>query len=314
MPDCASSASDKWRVTVLRGGPSAERDVSLVSGKAVADAARALGHMVTEADIAPDDLAALDVPADVVFPVLHGRFGEDGQLQAILEQRGLAFVGSGSEASRISMDKDASKRVWQAAGLPTAPWAIVSSGDWSPPAALRPPLVVKPLTEGSSIGVSLCESLDALRNTLPQAVARFGSVMVEHRLEGPELTCGILGDRPLPVIQVRPASAFYDFDAKYQRNDTAYLLDPDIDQATYQQVQQLAVKAFQSLGCRDLGRIDFIVDRRLGPQLLEINTLPGFTSHSLLPKAAAHVGIPFGQLVQMLLEMAWKRRCEGAAK
>jgi D-alanine-D-alanine ligase len=308
MPDCASSACRKWRVTVLRGGPSTERQVSMAGGKAVADAARGLGHVVTEADITPDDLSALEVPADVVFPVLHGRFGEDGQLQAILEQRGLAFVGSGSAASRVSMDKDASKRVWQAAGLPTAPWAIVTRGDWAPSAGLEPPVVVKPLAEGSSIGVSVCETREALRDVLPKAVADFGSVMVERRLEGPELTVGILGDRPLPVIQVRPANDFYDFEAKYQRNDTAYLLDPDIDQATYEQVQQMAVRAFHSLGCRDLSRIDFIVDRHIGPQLLEINTLPGFTDHSLLPKAAAHIGIPFGRLVDMLLEMAWQRR------
>ena len=129
-----------------------------------------------------------------------------------------------------------------------------------------------------------------------------------------KLTVGVLGDKPLPVIQVRPATEFYDYAAKYRRDDTAYLLDPDIDQTTYQAVQQLAVKAFQALGCRDLARIDFIVDRREGPQLLEINTLPGFTDHSLLPKAAAHAGIPFGRLVAMLLDMAWARRRQEGKK
>jgi D-alanine-D-alanine ligase len=291
-------------VTVLRGGPSAEREVSLAGGRAVAAAIRALGHVVTEADITPDDLAALDAPADVVFPVLHGRFGEDGQLQEILEQRGLAFVGSGSDASRISIDKDATKRKWQAAGLPTAPWAVVTRGDCSPPDGLEPPLVVKPLAEGSSIGVSVCDTVESLKHVLPRVVSDFGRVMVERRLEGPEVTVGVLGHDPLPVIQVRPAAGFYDYAAKYKRDDTDYLLDPDLDQATYQTVQQLAVKAFDVLGCRDLARIDFIVDRHSGPQLLEINTLPGFTDHSLLPKAAAHAGIPFHRLVGILLEMA----------
>jgi len=292
---------------VLCGGPSAEREVSLVSGRAVAAAVRALGHAVTEADITPDDLSALDLPADIIFPVLHGRFGEDGHLQEILEQRGLTFVGNGSEASRLGIDKDATKKKWYAAGLPTAPWAVVARPDWPAPGGLEPPFVVKPLTEGSSIGLSLCDSVESLQRVLPQAVSEFGCVLVEHRLEGPELTVGILGRAPLPVIQVRPAAGVYDYAAKYQRSDTDYLLDPGLDPATYQAVQQLAVKAFDALGCRDLARIDLIVDRRTGPQLLEINTLPGFTDHSLLPKAAAHAGIPFDRLVEMLLEMAWAR-------
>jgi len=296
-----------WRVTVLRGGPSAEREVSLAGGRAVAAAIRALGHVVTEADIAPDDLTALDTLVDIIFPVLHGQFGEDGRLQEILEERGLTFVGSGSEASRLGMDKDASKRKWQSAGLPTAPWTVADCVDWSPPDGLEPPWVVKPLTEGSSIGVRVCDTVESLQRLLPQAIADFGRVIVERRLEGPEVTVGVLGHDPLPVIQVRPAAGFYDFAAKYERNDTAYLLDPDLDRATCQAVQQLAVRAFDVLGCRDLARIDLIVDRRAGPQLLEINTLPGFTDHSLLPKAAAHVGIPFGRLVEMLLEMAWAR-------
>lgn len=300
----------KWRVTVLRGGPSTEREVSLASGKAVAAAIRSLGHVVTEADIAPDNLSALDVPADIVFPVLHGRFGEDGQLQAIMERRGLCFVGSGSEASRLSMDKDAAKTRWREAGLPTAPWTIVTAASLAQPLpeGLTPPLVVKPIAEGSSIGVRVCETVEALGVALPKAVAEFGRVMVEKRLAGPELTVGVLGNQPLPVIQVMPARGFYDYEAKYQRSDTAYLFSPGIDCTTYGEVQRLAVIAFNVLGCRDFSRVDFIVDQPCGPQLLEINTIPGFTDHSLLPKAAAHAGIGFGRLVQMLLEMAWSRR------
>jgi len=275
----------------------------------VAAAVRALGHTVLEADIGPDDLSALDEPVDIVFPVLHGRFGEDGQLQAILEQRGLCFVGSGSAASRLSIDKDATKRVWRDAGLPTAPWALVNGAPFDGPAlaALRPPVVVKPVAEGSSIGVSVCESLVTLEQRLPALVAQFGRVMVERRLNGPELTVGVLGDSPLPVIQVKAATEFYDYQAKYQRSDTAYLLSPNIDRMTYHTVQQLAVRAFLALGCRDYSRVDFIVDQRDGPQLLEINTIPGFTDHSLLPKAAGHAGIDFNRLVKMLLQMAWSR-------
>lgn len=301
--------SPNLRVTVLRGGPSGERDVSLAGGRAVAAALRSRGHAVTEADVGPDDLAALDIPADVVFPVLHGRFGEDGQLQAVLEQRGLPFVGSGSAASRLSIDKDASKRCWRDAGLPTARWAIVADASaWPTPDAPSPPVFVKPLAEGSSIGVRLCQTAEELAEYLPRAVADFGRVMVERRLAGPELTVGVLGAEPLPVIEVRATNAFYDYQAKYERNDTAYLLDPAIDASTYGAVQAMAVKAFQVLGCRDYARVDFIVDQRDGPQLLEINTIPGFTDHSLLPKAAAHAGIDFATLVEKLVEMALARK------
>jgi len=279
--------------------------VSFAGGRAVAAAIRELGHVVTEADITPDDLSALDMPADIIFPVLHGRFGEDGRLQEILEQRGLPFVGSGSEASRISIDKDATKSKWQAAGLPTAPWLTLTSGAEPPWDMLQPPLVIKPLAEGSSIGVSICDTMESLRSMLPLALSEFDRVMLERWLDGPELTVGILGHDPLPVIQVRPAAGWYDYAAKYERNDTDYLLDPEVDHNTCRTAQQLAVKAFDVLGCRHLSRIDFVADHQTGLQLLEINTLPGFTDHSLLPKAAAHAGIPFGRLVKMLLEMAW---------
>jgi len=297
------------RVTVLRGGPSAERSVSLEGGAAVAGAARRLGYRVTEADIGPDDLGALDIEADVVFPVLHGTFGEDGQLQAILEKRKLPYVGSDAAASRLAIDKDASKRAWQQAGLPTAPWTTVVH--WGPsstlPQGLSPPIVMKPLAEGSSIGIRVCNTPESLQTALADAVPRYGKILLEKRLFGPELTVGILAGKALPVIQVKPAAGFYDYEAKYRRDDTAYMLQPEIDQETYRLAQDLALRAFQVLGCRDFARLDLIVDRAAGPQLLEANTLPGFTSHSLLPKAAAHVGIDFDRLVAMLLEMACRR-------
>ncbi|MBN1854011.1 MAG: D-alanine--D-alanine ligase [Pirellulales bacterium] len=297
--------SRQWQITVLCGGPSAEREISLSSGRAVAAAIRELGHWVIEADITPDDLSALDTPADIIFPVLHGRFGEDGQLQEILEQRGLTFVGSGSEASRICIDKDATKRKWKEAGLPTAPWVVLDSNHGSVPDELKPPFVVKPLEEGSSIGIHICDTVEALHRVLPQVILDFGPILVEQWLEGPELTVGVLGHDPLPVIQVHPAVGWYDYAAKYERDDTDYFLDPGLDRATYQAIQHLAVKAFDVLGCLHLARIDLILDRHFGPQLLEINTIPGFTDHSLLPKAAAHLGISFPRLVEMLLEMAW---------
>ena len=296
------------RVTVLRGGPSSERAVSLVSGAAVADACRRLGYRVYEADALPDDAGALTIETDVVFPVLHGSFGEDGQLQELLEQRQLCYVGSDSAASRRAMNKDTAKRIWRQAGLPTAPWKMFDQPTIPEPVEMRFPVIVKPVCEGSSIGVTFCETETELRANVSRLVPVYSKVVAEQRLTGAELTVGILGEEPLPVIQIKPAADFYDYAAKYDRDDTQYLLEPEIDATMYRQVQQLALTAFQSLGCRDYGRVDLIADNMLGLQLLEINTVPGFTAHSLLPKAAKHAGIDFDQLVESLIQKALLRR------
>lgn len=274
----------------------------------MASACRRLGCLVTEADVAPDDLSALEIPADVVFPVLHGRFGEDGQLQAILEQRGLPYVGSDSAASRLAINKDASKRKWQSAGLPTAPWTCIDeTTDITAVDHPGPPAVLKPLCEGSSIGTVFCSTLDALHAEVRKAVAKYGKVLLEKRIIGPELTVGILAGRALPVIEIRPALGFFNYEAKYHRDDTDITFEPDIDADTYAAVQEAALKAFEALGCRDYGRVDCMVDRQDGVQLLEVNTIPGFTDHSLLPKAAARVGIGFDELVARLLDLAHRR-------
>ncbi len=296
------------RVTVLRGGPSAEREISLAGGTAVADACRRLGCRVTEADITPNDLSALEVPADVLFPVLHGEFGEDGQVQALLEQREHPYVGSDAAASRLAIDKSASKAKWRNQGLPTSPWAVVDeTTDLAAVAYPDLPAVLKPLREGSSIGVRFCATAAELAEEGRAAVAKYGRVLVERRLEGPELTVGILEDRALPVIEIRPALPFYDYEAKYSREDTQYLSDPEIGQVTYALAQETALGAFKALGCRDYGRVDFIVDHKEGLQILEINTIPGFTNHSLLPKAVARIGIGFDDLVARLLKLAHRR-------
>lgn len=296
------------RVTVLRGGPSAEREVSLAGGAAVADACRRLGCQVTEADIAANDMTALDLPADVVFPVLHGEFGEDGQLQAILEHRGLSYVGSDAAASRLAMDKNASKEKWRSEALRTSPWVCVDQAtDISAVDYPGPPAVLKPLREGSSIGVRFCNTLKELHAEVKKAVKHYGRVLVEKRLHGPELTVGVLESQALPVIEIRPALPFYDYQAKYRRDDTQYIFDPDVDSDTYCSAQDMALRAFQTLGCRDYGRVDLIADRQDGVHILEINTIPGFTDHSLLPKAAAKVGIGFDELVGRLLKLAYQR-------
>lgn len=297
------------RVTVLRGGPSAEREISLISGKAVADGLRQAGHDVFESDVSPTDLSGLDRLADVVFPVLHGQFGESGELQEILESRQLKFVGSGSRASRIGMDKVATKEVWLEAGLPTPPWKIVQRGQTPP--VIDGPCVVKAIGSGSSIDVFVCkapaeapaQSAAALR----QVLARHPRAMVEAYVDGVELTVGILEERALPPIRIVPKSEFFDFEAKYKSSDTEHRFDTGLPEQLIGEVKSLAERAHSAIGCRDLSRVDFMIDRQNRPFLIEINTLPGFTPKSLLPEAAAHAGINFVALVDRLARRAANR-------
>ncbi|WP_406695611.1 D-alanine--D-alanine ligase [Singulisphaera sp. Ch08] len=285
-----------------------EREVSLSGGTAVAAACRALGHDVTVADVSPDDLTALDIPTDVVFPVLHGKFGEDGVLQEILEARNWPYVGSGPAASRRAMDKVAAKIAWNLASLPTPPWVAF---DAHPGTDLRlpfsPPAVVKPIYQGSSIGIVFADAPAILRDAVVEGVREWGAVLVEPQLAGRELTVGILGRDALPVIEVRTPRTFYDYEAKYRDGGTSYHFQSGLPNDETRCIQGLALAAFEVLGCRDMGRVDLIIDDQRGPQILEVNTIPGFTDHSLLPKAAAHAGLDLPALVASLLEMALSR-------
>jgi len=294
------------KVTVLYGGPSSEREVSLVSGQAVIDGLRQAGHEVLPSDISPDDLSALDKPTDVVFPVLHGRFGEDGQLQRILEQRRLRFVGSGSRASQLGFDKVAAKQVWQQHGLATAPYRVAQNGDAGPWRPIGLPCVIKAIDSGSSIDVFVCRTEQEAEAACRKVIAAHGRALVEKFLAGIEITCGILEERPLPLICIRTTREFYDYEAKYKGNYTEYLFDTGLPDAVQRQAQEMALAAHQVLGCRDLSRVDMIVEDGR-PVLLEINTLPGFTPKSLLPKAARHAGIEFPQLVDRLANRAARR-------
>lgn len=296
------------RVTVLCGGPSAERKVSLVSGRAVAGALRAAGHDVYSADIGPDDLGALDRPADVIFPVLHGWFGESGELQAIMEKRRLAFVGSGSVASRLGMNKAAAKRLWRKAGLPTPPWTVMTPASWQRGGAHLPaPCVVKPLDSGSSIDVSVCATPAEARRAVERLLARHGRALVEKFINGAELTVGLLEERPLDPIRIITARRFFDYRAKYQDQATRHCFHTGLPYHVVQQCRWLACRAADVLGARDLSRVDIMVDRDMRPWLLEINTIPGFTPKSLLPEAARHAGIGFTELVDRLVKRAYLR-------
>jgi len=299
------------RVTVLYGGPSAEREVSLVSGKAVIDGLKSMGHEVFGSDVSPTDLSGLDHPVDVIFPVLHGQFGESGELQEILEQRGLPFVGSGSKASRLGMDKVKTKQAWEQAGLPTPRYKVLTAED-RPFPEIDYSCVVKAIDSGSSIDVFVCKAPAELPaqagKAMEHVVNRHGRALVEQFIDGPELTVGLLEEKPLAPIRIVPKREFFDFEAKYKASDTEHRFDTGLPANVIEDCRELARKANQVVGARDLARIDIMIDRQMHrPYLLEINTLPGFTPKSLLPEAAKHAGIDFGPLVDRLVKRAYER-------
>jgi D-alanine-D-alanine ligase len=295
------------KVTVLYGGPSAEREVSLVSGKAVIEGLKSMGHEVFGSDISPTDLSGLDHPHDVIFPVLHGQFGESGELQEILEQRQLPFVGSGSKASRLGMDKVATKRAWEAAGLPTPPYEVLTR-DNPTPANIKAPCAVKAFDSGSSIDVFICKTDAAAAEAIRTILGKHGKVLVEKFVRGPELTVGLLEEQPLAPIRIVPKSEFFDYHAKYKASDTEHRFDLGLPDGLVQKCKALAREANAVIGAVDLARIDVLIDEsEMVPYLIEINTLPGFTPKSLLPEAAAHGGLAFGPLVDRLARRAAAR-------
>jgi D-alanine-D-alanine ligase len=309
----------KLKITLLRGGISAERDVSLETGAQIAEALRTVGHRVWESDISPRNLAALDRPCDLVFPALHGKFGEDGQLQEILEARGVPFVGSGSAASRLGMNKAMAKSCLLEHGVPTAPWEIVQKGEfgrkWTPAVRVGLPCVIKPISEGSSVGCRICRTLAEARAHLAATLPQYGSMMVERFIDGMELTVGILDGKTLPVIWIKPATAFYDYDAKYKRDDTRYVFDIPLPVAVLEKVREAAAATHRHIGCRHLSRVDVMVENGSQAEwVLEVNTMPGFTGHSLVPKAARYAGIAFTELCDQLARMALRDAGESQGK
>ena len=304
-----SPAISTHDITVLLGGPSEEREVSLNSGRAVASALRRCGHRVTTSDISPNDLSALDRSADLIFIALHGAFGEDGQLQAILEKRRMPYVGSNAAASRLAMDKAASKRRFIDCGIPTPAYKVVHAAQINQAVnCWKLPTVIKPVDQGSSVDTMIARDAFGFQSAVERVVRKYGSCLIEEYIKGPELTVGILGDDALPVCEIRTPREFYDYEAKYIENTTEYLFDLDLPEALLNEVQKLSLEAHRALGCTDFSRVDWMVDEASGrPYILEINTIPGFTDHSLFPKAAERAGISFDQLCQRIIEMAMAR-------
>ena len=295
------------KVAVLLGGKSAEREVSLKSGGMVLAALRKKG-----VDAHPFDPKERDVQDLVkerfarVFIALHGRFGEDGTVQGVLEWLGIPYTGSGVLASALAMDKVRTKRLWTAEGLPTAPHEVLSKETNLNAVAKRlgTPLFVKPASEGSSVGMTKVKKAGDLEEAYALAVNYDPVVIAEKFIDGPELTVAIVGERVLPIIRIETPREFYDYEAKYIANDTRYLIPCGVSEKKEKELQALCLKAFRSLGCRGWGRVDLMLDKRGKPFLLEVNTSPGMTDHSLVPMAARAVGISYEDLCVTVLEAA----------
>lgn len=309
---------NKLKVAVLMGGVGEEREISIQSGSCVAQALREAGVDVISADISPDNLDVLeDGSIDVFFIALHGRFGEDGQLQQILEDRSLVYTGSGPKGSRLAFDKLASKRAFAEAGV-AMPAAIEfdSSGDMQ---RLEKQLeqfaeayVIKPLRQGSTIGISIVGEPGEAVAAAQRCQEEFGDCMIEQYISGREVTVGVLKNRALPVIEIKARGGFYDYDAKYVDEETEFLFDT-VEPALAVKVQTDALRCFAGLGLRHFARIDFRLGEDNKPYVLEANTIPGLTSHSLVPKAAANAGISMSQLCAEIIEAALEDKgTEGA--
>jgi len=300
----------KLKITVLLGGPGAEREVSLRSGAAVARALRSLGHEVSELDPRTPDWV-LPARTDVVFLALHGIYGEDGTVQKQLDDLGALYTGCDAEASRVAFDKMLTKQSCLEAGVPTAKFVSVHSAAEAFPANFSVPLVVKPSRQGSSVGLEFVERVEDWPAALASALKFDSEVLVEEKIIGRETTVGILAGKALPVVEVRPKSGSYDYKNKYTAGNTEYFCPADFDIATTKRIQAAALGAFKAVGGRDYARVDVMVRADGSPVVLEVNTLPGMTETSLLPKAAAAAGINFAELCQRMVDLALQRNEEG---
>lgn len=293
------------RVAVVMGGTSSEREVSLSSGRAVAGALREAGCEVVEVVLEQDAIDAIPRDVKVVFLALHGGYGEGGGIQADLDRAGISYTGPGADASRLAMDKVATKERLRSVGVPTAEWEVLPAGIEQGSMSL--PVVVKPPRDGSSVGV--CKVSEEFE--WPAAVAeargctKDGEVLVERFIQGREFAVSVLDGRALPVVEIRVADGWYDYESKYNSGGAQYLFpNTGEDQALMERCQELACRAYEALGCRGVSRVDFRVDESGELYVLEVNTIPGMTASSLLPKAAAEAGMSFVELCQVILRCA----------
>jgi len=304
------------KVGILMGGPSSEREISLKSGRAVLDALKELNLDIVPIDIKTDDprenlRLIKEHRINCAFLTLHGRFGEDGQMQAILDEARIPYTGSGKFASSLAMDKIASRKILEAYKLAVPKYLVLQKRpvqtDLPHFKNFNFPVVVKPATQGSSIGLSIVDKKEDLAAAISLAFDFDQKVLVEEYIKGRELTVGILNDRALPLIEIVPKKRFFDFEAKYSSGLTEYIVPARIEQKLAEKIQAAALKAHHLLGCYAYSRVDLILNEKNTPFILEANTIPGFTQTSLFPKAARVAGIEFGQLCLELIRLAYEK-------
>jgi D-alanine-D-alanine ligase len=298
--------SGPFNITVMLGGPSAEREVSLRSGAAVAKALRSRGHRVHELDPKKKSWS-LPHGTEVVFLALHGTYGEDGTVQRQLDELAVPYTGCDAESSRVAFDKHLTKQRCVAAGIPTPRFAVFDSPTASWPVGWQPPVVLKPVRQGSSVGLKFVERVADWNKALGEALRYDSEVLMEEKIAGREATVGILGDDALPLVEVRPKSGTLDYESKYTAGATEYFCPAQFDPQTTKRIQEAALGAFHAVGGRDYARVDVMVRPNGDPLVLEVNTLPGMTELSLLPKAAAAVGISYAELCERMVQMALRR-------
>jgi len=307
---------DYGRIGVLMGGPSSEREVSLKSGKAVYESLKELSLDAVAIDITTEDrnenislIGSYNI--DCAFLALHGRFGEDGKIQEILDFMNMPYTASGKDASRLSMDKVASRQVLSLHNVTVPSYTVLDKASYNPghnkDLGLKYPLVVKPSSHGSSIGLSIIDSEEALAQAVELAFGFDDRVILEEYISGKEITVGILDDKPLPVIEIIPKSRFFDFEAKYHSGMTEYVVPARLEEKILKSAQSTALEVHNLLGCYGCSRVDLILGENGAIYVLELNSIPGFTPTSLLPKAAKVAGVEFPELCLKLIELAYEK-------
>ncbi|WP_042223568.1 D-alanine--D-alanine ligase [Oceanobacillus manasiensis] len=305
------------KIAVLYGGTSGEREVSLSSGKGIIRALENNGHDVTGIDFHPGRLEEiLRLNVDLVFIGLHGKFGEDGRLQGLLEMVGLPYVGSGVLASALAMDKSKAKQVFELNGIPIAKSKMYSITNETNMKELeeevnqlfKPPFVIKPNREGSTLGLTIVKEADQILEGLNNAALSDDMVLVEDFIKGREITVAVFDEEALPIIEIIPKNAYYDYESKYAQGGSEHIIPAEIDPETTKIIQELAVKAHKALGCKTYSRVDFILTEENRPIILEVNTLPGMTPTSLYPDAANEIGLDYDSMIESFVNRSVGKR------
>ena len=296
-------------VVVLKGGTSAEREISLLSGSAVFNGLQRLGVNAAVIDVGNDIIEQLrEAKPDLVVPMLHGKDGEDGVIQGMLEMMQLPYTGSGVLASAIAMDKVKSKLIWRRLGLNTADFEFIySDSNWNELIEKFGRIVVKPVTGGSSLGIAIVDNADDLQQKHSEALAFDSGVIADKFVNGNEYSTGVLGDEIFPTVQLETPREFFDYEAKYEDENTRFICPPELPEYKLQELEALIKNAYNSLGCTGLARIDVMQEGDGDFYLLELNTIPGMTEHSFVPMAAKHVGITFDELILRILDYETER-------